>query len=213
MGKEDVTAGIKNIIYDLGGVILNIDYNLTVKAFVELGVENFGELYSQAKQNTTFDAFETGEMTSAEFREVWRKYLTIDKTNEQIDAAWNSIILDLPENRMEVLDRTGRNFRTFLLSNTNSTHVKCFTKLLNDEYGEGVFEGKFEKHYYSNEIGKRKPNADAFLHVLEENVLKAEETLFIDDSIQHIEAAQELGIRAYHLTGEETIVDLFAHIP
>jgi len=213
MNNKTMTKGIKNIIFDLGGVILDIDYNRTVNAFVKLGMENFGELYSQAKQSEYFDAYETGHLSSAEFIAIWKKHLPDSVSDEQIAIAWNAIIIDMPEERMQVLDRVGNSFRIFLLSNTNALHVESFTELLDDKFGKGVFENKFEQYYYSNEIQMRKPNADAFQYVLDENDLIAKETLFIDDSIQHIYGAEKVGINAHHLTREQTILDLFKHIP
>ena len=199
---------IKNIIFDLGGVIINIDYNRTSRAFKELGIKDFDEIYSQAKQNNTFNAIETGNLSPEEFRSYLKKYLT-NKTDLEIDTAWNSMLLDLPKKRIELLMEIKSNYRIFLLSNTNEIHVNAFTTYIEANFGKNLFEQIFEQHYYSNEIGFRKPTADAFNHVLDSNGLKAEETLFIDDSIQHIEGAKKVGLNTAWLEPTKDVTSLF----
>jgi len=201
---------IKNIIFDLGGVILDIDYDRPVKAFKKLGAENFEQLFAQSKQIKLFDQFDIGEVTPAQFRKEVRKHLPEDVTDEQIDAAWNSILGDLPSHRIVVLKMLAqRKYRLFLLSNTNSIHVKAFTNYLDATYGKGLFKTLFEKQYFSNQIGMRKPTKKVFDHILKENGLKASETLFIDDSPEHVEGAKKAGLHGYWLQEPETINDYF----
>ena len=200
--------GVKNIIFDLGGVILNIDYKRTAKAFKEIGVINFDEIYSQAKQDQVFDKLETGELTPDEFRE-YMKEIVPSLQLSAIDKAWNAMLLDLPAQRINLLKELKKKYRLFLLSNTNEIHIKCFRKIIEASYGENIFDSIFEHQYYSSDIGLRKPNADCFQYVLEKNGLEASETLFIDDSIQHVEGARKLKINAYYLIPGEDITALF----
>lgn len=204
----NIQKNIKNIIFDLGGVILNIDYNLTSLAFKSLGMSDFDEFYSQSKQNNVFNDFEIGKLSSEEFRTYLQEYLP-GKSSREIDLAWNAMLLDLPQKRISLIKDLKENYRIFLLSNTNEIHVNKFTSYIDQKYGEGLFNSLFEKHYYSNEIGFRKPNKDAFKYVLTENGLKAEETLFIDDSIQHIEGAKQVGLKTIWLDKEKDITSLF----
>ena len=169
----NIQKNIKNIIFDLGGVILNIDYHLTSKAFKELGIKDFDAIYSQAAQNNVFNNFETGALTSTEFRDYLKQFIPT-KTDSEINKAWNSMLLDLPKERIMVLNAIKSNYRIFLLSNTNSIHVDAFTTYVDTTFGPQLFEQLFEKHYFSNEIGFRKPNANAFMHVLNENGLLAD---------------------------------------
>lgn len=210
---EQINAGVKNIIFDFGGIIINIDYVLTIKAFQNLGIANFAEIFTQAQQTDVFDRLDKGEITPQAFRDKVRAYApSLGLTDKQIDDAWNAMLLDMPMERLKVLSALKPNYRMFLLSNTNEIHVDYFSETINRAVGKNDLSDYFEKIYYSNEIGMRKPNADIFEFVLRENGLNAGETLFIDDSVQHIEGARRLGIHAYHLTNGETINNLFADI-
>ncbi len=204
------TNNYKNIIFDLGGVILNIDYSLTEKAFSKLGISDFKTLFSQAQQTKLFDNYEKGFLSSDDFRTELKKSLLKNTTDDEIDTAWNAILLDLPNERIELLKKTNLTHRTFLLSNTNDIHIEKFNSYLENEFDLPDLSSLFEKMYLSYEIGMRKPDAEIFEFVLKENTLKPNETLFIDDSIQHIEAAKKLGIGTYWLdVKKESIVDLF----
>ncbi len=200
--------GVKNIIFDLGGVILNIDYGQTANAFKKIGVANFDKIYSQAKQGQVFDKLETGELTPDEFREYIKEIVPSLQIRD-INKAWNAMLLDLPVQRIDLLKKLKKKYRLFLLSNTNEIHIKCFRKIIESSYGENIFDAIFEHQYYSSDIGMRKPNADCFQYVLEKNSLKPSETIFIDDSIQHVEGARKLKIKAYRLMPGEDITTLF----
>ena len=201
-------TGIKNIIFDLGGVILNIDYNKTANAFRQIGLKNFDDIYSQAKQNQVFDKLETGEFTSNEFRK-YIKGIVPSLQYSDIDKAWNAMLLDLPVERIVLLKKLKKKYRLFLLSNTNEIHIKAFRKIIQSSYDENIFDTIFEHQYYSSEMGMRKPNSDCFQCVLEKNSLDPSETLFIDDSIQHVEGARKLKIKACHLIPGQDITELF----
>jgi FMN phosphatase YigB (HAD superfamily) len=200
----------KNIIFDLGGVILNIDYQLAAKAFERLGVENFDELYSQANQNKLFDLLEKGKISAAEFRNGIRAHCRKDLSDQQIDAAWNSMLLDLPEERLQLLASLKKTHRLFLLSNTNEIHMDFINHYLQRTYGISDLSGYFEKMYLSYEVGMRKPDAEIFEFVLSQNKLAPSQTLFIEDSIQHIETAKRLSIQTHWLQKGESVLDLFA---
>lgn len=204
-----IPTNIKNIIFDFGGVILNIDYTLTEKAFAKLGLTDFGKIYSQAMQNDLFNGLEKGQITPTQFRAEIRRVIGSDKPDEQIDEAWNAMLLDLPEERVNLLDALKNKYRIFLLSNTNKIHYDSFSGYMKNKFKRDVFSDVFEKTYLSHEIKMRKPDAEIFEYVLSENKLKREETLFIDDSIQHIEGANKLGIATRFLKKGESITSLF----
>lgn len=192
-----------SIIFDLGGVIINLDYNRTAQAFIDLGLGNFNEIYSKAKQTDLFDNFEKGFLSPEAFRTELRQYLPVEITNEQIEAAWNAMLLDIPPHRVDFLLQAAKKYRIFLLSNTNAIHVKAFTRMAEEVYGKNGFEGVFERHYYSCQMGMRKPDAEIFEKVLSENNLDRTQTLFIDDSNQHIEGALRVGLHADLLKVEQ----------
>lgn len=199
---------IENILFDLGGVILNIDYEKTISAFKKLGLSNFDEIYSQFKQERLFDDIETGKISADDFTRRIKDLFSKDVNNVDIESAWNAMLLDLPGERLDLLKKSGKNYRIFLLSNTNQIHYNEYIKYI-EKVHQVDFNGFIEKAYYSHEIGLRKPNQDCFDYVCSQNNLKAENTLFIDDSIQHIEGAKACGINAYHLQKPNTIQSLF----
>ncbi len=183
-----------SIIFDLGGVIIDLDYHRTAAEFVKLGMSNFDEIYSKAKQSSLFDDFEKGIMSVDGFRSELKKHLPPNISDEQIDHAWNAMLIDIPVHRVEFLRKVGAKHRIFLLSNTNRIHVKAFTKIAEEIFGKNNFLSIFEKGYFSCEMGMRKPDAEIFEKVINDNNLDRTKTLFIDDSKQHIEGAQLVGL-------------------
>jgi putative hydrolase of the HAD superfamily len=202
--------GIKNIIFDLGGVLLNLDFGLTQQAFVELGITDFKGYYAKAQQVGLFDDFEIGKITELQFCEQLKELSGIDKPNEEIVAAWNMMLLNFPKVRRDLLLKLKVKYAIVLLSNTNETHVRSFLKTVKKDINEDSLAPLFNAVYYSNEIGFRKPNLNTFEYVLSQNNFKAEETLFLDDSIQHLEGAKKLGIKTFHIT-DTPIEQLFAN--
>jgi len=189
----------KNLLLDLGVVIFDVDYNRTSSSFKELGLSNFDDIYSKIKQDNFFDRFETGEMPEAEFRQTVRSHIPHEVTDEQIDNAWNAMLIGISQSTLELLEDLGKKKRIFLLSNTNIIHIKAFSKIIEKQYGFKKFENLFEKTYYSCNIGLRKPDVRIFDYVVKENQLNIPETLFIDDSPQHVEGARKYGLAALHL--------------
>lgn len=200
---------IKNIIFDLGGVIYDIRYENIADKFRSYGITEFEKLYSKASQTDTIDLFEEGKISPAEFRDYLRTLSSVSLSDEQIDEAWNAILIGIPKERLELLGMLRLKYNIFLYSNTNQINYDKFTSELREKYGFDIFEVTFKKAYFSQILHIRKPKAEGFKAILSEQGLNPEETLFIDDSPQHIEAARKVGINAYHLTGGETIEQLF----
>jgi len=196
------------IIFDLGGVVLNLNYDLTVQAFQDLSKENFSALYAQSQQDKIFDQFEIGQITAKEFRDYMRSFMGQPYSDDAIDKAWNAMLLDLPIERIKLIEQLKKHYKVYLFSNTNEIHLNAFKKIISDQHGDSdLLEKLFDQAYYSHVVGKRKPNAEAFETVLNQHGLVASETLFIDDSIQHIEGAQKLGLQTIHLVNQD-ILDL-----
>jgi putative hydrolase of the HAD superfamily len=197
--------GIKHIIFDLGGVLLNLDYSLTEKAFMDAGIPDFAQRYSQLQQTDTFDRLETGRMGREEFIATMQQVSATDLTEAQVLQAWNAMLLDFPIRRLQILQQLRNHYDLFLLSNTNEIHEGVFNGTLMRDHGIpniGVF---FDRVYMSHRVGLRKPMPEIFLRLLEENELDAAHTLFIDDSPQHIATAKELGIKTIYLEKGMTI--------
>jgi FMN phosphatase YigB (HAD superfamily) len=198
--------GIRHIIFDLGGVLLNIDYALTEKAFIDLGVTNFHELYSQAAQTELFDKWETGQVTEDEFVTAIQGMASIPLTAGQIKTAWNAMLLDFPLRRLQILQQLHLYYDLVLLSNTNALHEQAFNKILMDSRSMNI-AAFFDKVYFSHKIGMRKPSVEIFTRILDENGFLPEHTLFLDDSIQHIYGARQAGITAIHMEKGMTMED------
>ncbi|GEP95019.1 HAD family hydrolase [Chitinophaga cymbidii] len=201
--------GIKHIIFDLGGVILNIDYKLTEKAFTDLGVKNFSELYSQFNANPLFEDLETGRVENDAFVQAMKPYLPETAGPEAVIGAWNAMLLDFPVARLQLLQQLRQHYDLYLLSNTNAIHLAAFNAILEKTRGIPSLDVFFDKSYYSHQIGYRKPEKEAYQIILDENSLQPEQTLFIDDTLPNVEAARALGIQAIHLQPPKTILDIF----
>lgn len=195
----------KNIIFDLGGVLLDIDFQKSIDAFEKLGLQHFEAMFSQFKADALFEKLETGHISEADFYAAIKERTVMPLTNEEIDQAWNALILQFRTKSLEVLEMLSANYKLYLLSNTNSIHLKFFKKLFTKETGKPLLDEYFIKAWYSNEIGLRKPGAQIFEYVLQEENLEAGETLFIDDTWMNIETAKELGFKTHHLLPNERI--------
>jgi FMN phosphatase YigB (HAD superfamily) len=201
---------IKNIIFDYGNVIFHIDFNKVAQAWKDLGITNAHEFYGHRQQDDVFNALEKGEISPEAFADRIRELTgKPELTNQQINNAWNQIFVGIAEGNHELLLRVKEKYRTFLLSNINAIHYDFVHDYLKREYNIADNSGFFEKTYYSHLVGKRKPNADIFEQVLKENNLYPAETLFIDDSPQHLETAKKLGLQTYLLTAPDNIRDYF----
>ncbi len=199
---------LKNIIFDLGGVLLTIDYHLTEKAFTELGFPRFHEMFSQLTADELFQNLETGKVSENDF---YRQILGLsDKElkEEHIRGAWNSMLLTWRKESLDFVEKLHGKYRLFLLSNTNSIHIEAFNKLLKEQTGRDSIDPLFEKAYYSNKINLRKPGKDIYLYVCRDACIYPGETLFIDDTLANIETAAALGFRTYLLKEGEKIEDL-----
>lgn len=201
---------IKNIIFDYGNVIFNIDFKLAQQGWNQLGISNAAEFFGHKQQDEIFDKFDRGEVSAGEFRDYIRqKSGNHGLTDSQINGAWNSMLLGIEPGNHELLLDLKTKYHTFLLSNINAIHYDHIMEYLKSDFGFDGNDHLFEKAYYSHLTGKRKPEARIFQMVLDENNLNPAETLFIDDSPQHLEGAQKLGIQTLLMTKPDTIQKFF----
>jgi glucose-1-phosphatase len=200
---------IRNILFDWGGVITNINYHKTVAAFEKLGISNFNEFYTQLHQTDLFINYEIGAITSDKLRRELRKACSNGVENKQIDEAWCAMLLDTPRQNIEIIKNLSTHFRVFLLSNTNDIHVNYYNQKLKETHNID-YPALFEKVYYSHAIGFRKPNKDIFEYVLKTSNLIPSETLFIDDTEMHADTAASLGINSLYLKPGFTIENVYS---
>ncbi|CAN5159361.1 HAD family phosphatase [soil metagenome] len=202
-----IKSSIKNLIFDLGGVIINLDTSATVKALGKLGKITDDETVSIYTLEF-FRNYEKGLISDEEFRQQLQLKLS-NCSAADINLAWNSMLQDIPPGRLEFLKWLRNNYRMFLLSNTNQIHIDQVNIILKNVCGAADFSHFFDKTYYSHQLKMRKPDTEIFKHVLEENILAAEETLFIDDSAENLTGAEKLGIHTLLVTSENSLFDFF----
>jgi FMN phosphatase YigB (HAD superfamily) len=186
---------IKNIIFDYGNVIFEIDFKRTQEALANLGIANIDDFFAHKGHNQLFDDFEIAGISSKEFRDGVR--LAANNPNlsdEVIDEAWNSLLIGVSGANHDVLLAIKDKYRTFLLSNNNQIHYDWIVNHIQNRYGIDNYDLFFEKAYFSHQMKLRKPNVNIFEQVIKENKLNPAETLFIDDSPQHLEGAKKAGL-------------------
>lgn len=204
---QRLPAHIRNIIFDLGGVIMNIDFKLTEAAFNKLGFTNYREFMTQFHITPLFEAYETGKIDDATFIKGVQELSGLNITEEEVVEAWNALLLDFPPERLALLESLQQRYRLFLLSNTNALHYAAFQDKLHAQTGK-LLEDYFEKTYYSHTTQLRKPHAAIYQLVLDENDLRAADTLFIDDTASNFSGAESLGIKTLHLKPPVQITEL-----
>ena len=206
--KADLTD-IKNIILDLGRVILTIDLENTIDSFKEFGFPQLDELDIVFSRYPFFRQFELGLITQKQFLSGIREASGKKLTDNTIKIAWNSMIGGYIEGTVPLVRRLGRKYRMFLLSNTNSIHEREYNLRLKHDHGIENLSFIFEKVYYSHALHLSKPDPEIFKYVLNDSQLKPGETLYIDDIRVHIESAAKLGIRGIHLDPPLKLTDIF----
>ena len=202
----------KNLIFDIGDVIIDIDYLVTIAEFQKLAAVDFSEIVSYHKQNKIFDLFETGKLSAQQFRNELRKFLKPEVTDEEINLAWNSILIAYPKNKFTLLIELQTRYATFALSNINEIHVDAINLAAKEKLGVDSFGSFFARAYYSNEVGFRKPDRKIYELILAKENLIAEETFFVDDKAENVEAAKQLGIHAYQLKDRNKLHELLAEL-
>lgn len=207
-----MSESVKNIIFDLGGVIINLDIPRTIAEFNKISAVPFEQIYTQAEQAELFNKFDRGQISDFEFFTALKRELRYQGTDEALLRAWNAMLLDVPSHRLDLLVKLKPQYKTFLLSNTNETHVEVFERQLYHQHGVKNFEDYFEQVYYSCRIGMRKPDAEIFRKVLDDHGLVASETIFIDDSEQHVKGAGACGIKSYLLQKNMEVGELLKEL-
>jgi len=200
---------ITTIIFDLGGVILNLDMKKTEIALGKiLGITN-PEDAAKPPFDKIFKDYETGNITTSNFLDELNNRAVMNVSPEEIINAWNVMLLDLPEKRIRILEKLSKHYKLFMLSNINDLHIEAFEKIVQNL--KCNFFNIFEKVYYSNIIHQRKPDKEAYQIVIDENNLDVKTTFFVDDRAVNIKTAQDMGLQTLHITDDLDIADYFAN--
>jgi putative hydrolase of the HAD superfamily len=201
-------SGIKNLLFDFGGVIIDIDYNRVKKAFEDLGMLDVRAFYQHDDHSRLVEDFEKGLITEDQFRNAVISEMPGTISYQDFDNAWNRILLTVPPKRVEMLEQLQEKYNLYLLSNTNIIHYRKYTDDFRKEYGRSL-NSFFKKAYYSHEILLRKPDPEIFNFVLNDAGIKAAETLFVDDSEPNIEAAEQVGLKTLYKPQHNEVADYF----
>jgi len=192
-------SSLKHILFDLGGVILDLNVNATLEGFYQLGFPKELLSYPENFNTDLFFKYETGAISTDLFRNNIREMTGLFFEDEEFDNAWNAMLVGVPESRTKLITNLAERFDLFILSNTSDLHIAVFEKMFSRTAGLEI-DQLFKKKYYSFEIGYHKPDEEAFRYVLDDAGILAEETLFLDDNIHNIKAAQSLGFNALHIS-------------
>lgn len=201
--------GVKNIIFDLGGVIINLSVEKTHQAFATLSGLPVQEIKNRVHHGKFFHEYEKGLITDAEFRNHLRQSLNLKVTDADLDTAWNAMLLDIPIERIQLLERLKQTHSIYLLSNTNNIHLQCFSGIVKTLTGNSAIDYYFHKAYYSHLLKLSKPDVAIYNHVLAQNNLTPAETIFLDDNKDNLAGANKAGIKTFHVQYPDQIFSLF----
>ena len=204
-----MSVKIKNIIFDLGGVVLDIDESIVYNELEKMGI-NVSELAHSKEFIDIMSKFDTGIYTAPTFRKKTKALLGQEKmTDQRFDAIWNAMILDIPRERIEAIEKMKKHYKIFLMSNSNVIHYDLYVRDLQLRFGYNEFDELFNKSYFSFAEHLEKPDPRFFELILDHEGLLPEETLFIDDTEANIKVAKSLGINTYLIRRDELVRNLF----
>ena len=200
---------IKNIIFDLGGVVLDIDETMTIHELQKKGIDGVA-LMQDPRFLAIDEKFERGILSASSFRKQVKQLTGTEHLSDaDFDFLWNSMLLDIPRERIQALEQIKEHYNIFLMSNTNEIHYDLYVRDLQLRFGYKQFDDLFDKSYFSFDVHLMKPDPLFFEYILEHQGLKPKETLFIDDSAANIEVAMNMGIHTYHIHRNELVRNLF----
>ncbi len=207
---SNILDGIEYVIFDFGEVLIELDYPRVIHGFSEIANKNKHQINEMVVTAPLLQQFEVGSISSDEFRDGVNRLLGTSLPDDQFDAIWNSILKSLPKERMDLLDRVGSKYTTYILSNTNTIHERCFNQMIQEVTGKPSLHEFVTKCYFSHDIGFRKPNVECYEYVLQDAGIIPEKSLFLDDRLENVEGALQAGMNALHITNApKQLTELF----
>jgi putative hydrolase of the HAD superfamily len=200
------------LIFDLGNVIIDIDYSFSINELKKILPEAKYTLTDKFFPSTFHKEYEKGLISSSQFRNEVRNLYQEDWTDAQVDHVWNSLLKDIPYERIELLKKLGRDFGTAVLSNTNEIHIEKFDELLLDQTGEKSIFDLCDRTFLSHEMGLAKPDEAIYKAVLNEINVSPERVLFFDDLLANLEGAKRVGIQTYQITHPKALIQFFENV-
>ncbi|MFN3487514.1 MAG: HAD family hydrolase [Emticicia sp.] len=197
----------KAVIFDFGNVIINIEFQRIYQTFAKFTSKSPAFIEKKITENQIFRRYESGQFTDEEFREVIRQTLGFPLSNHEVDTAWNAILLDIPTDRIDLINNIRQKYPVYLLSNTNNIHIKASNNYLKKVHGIKNLDILFDKLYLSYEMGLWKPDAEIYYEVLRANRLQPNEVIFFDDNFHNIESAKAIGMQTILVEAPTSIVE------
>lgn len=197
------------IIFDFGNVIIDIDFELLFKGFAESSHKSVDEVKKRLTESQVFRRYESGMFEDAEFREVIRQTIGFPFNDNEIDRIWNSMLLQIPPNRIELIRYLNTKYPVYLLSNTNRLHINWCNEYLKVNFQINTVHELFKKAFLSYEIGMWKPDEVIYTHVLDKIGIAAKDAIFFDDNEANIAASKKVGIQSILITPDFGILDYF----
>jgi glucose-1-phosphatase len=199
---------IKTVVFDLGGVILDLAVDKTIEAFATLAGISHEKATLIFHTSPEFNLYEKGGMTDQQFRDFLKSAYTANSSDNEIDHAWNQMLRSIPAIKLNLLETLKKRYQVLLLSNTNEIHLRYINANLLPANSTGL-DQYFHRAYYSHRMLKRKPDAEIFEQVVKENDLVPEQTLFLDDNLMNIKGAESVGIKSVHVTTPDVMLTYF----
>ena len=204
-------SNISTLIFDFGGVLIDLDMNQSILNFKKLGVENVENYLSNFGQSGFFMQLEKGKISTEEFRSEIRKMTTNTITDKEIDDAWNAFLVRIPSEKLDIVYQLRKKFRVIMLSNTNAIHFPYAERTFFSYKNRGIDE-YFDKCYRSYDMKMAKPDAEIFEAILSQEQVAANQCLLLDDGPKNIEQAQKLGFQTYFVDPKEDLSFLLTNI-
>lgn len=202
--------GIKQIVFDLGNVLIDLDFDQVNRSFEELIGQDFNRLATSEETKNAFLQLELGHYSEESFINALQRQASKVPDGRKLINAWNSLLGTIPAKRLVMLDQLkDKGYDLYLLSNTNSIHIHWLNKYLKKEHGIEDFNQRFfTKSYYSHLLKMRKPDAEIYEYVLNDAFINRAETLFVDDNEENILSAQQVGINTIHHNSGRDITEV-----
>ncbi len=202
----------KAVIFDFGNVIINIEFQRIYQTFAKFTSKSPAYIEKKITEDQIFRRYESGQFTDEEFREVIRQTLGFPLSDNEVDTAWNAILLDIPSDRIDLIHNIRQKYPVYLLSNTNNIHITASNNYLKKAHGINNLNLLFDKLYLSYEMGLWKPDAEIYREVLRANKLHPNEVIFFDDNHHNIESAKAIGMQTILVEPPTSIVEYCKNI-